>query len=91
MGASEEEWFNDRKIPARFLGHESMNRPLDEAALREIASGMPRGNPRMAIFPGSRTQEVQGNLRFFVDVFTELQGRHHGMTGLIVAASPELA
>ncbi len=87
----EEQWFSERKIPARFIGHESMNRVLDEDSLKELAAGLPRGAPRMAIFPGSRTQEVRANIRLMVEVFTELQGRHHGLTGLIVAASPELA
>jgi lipid-A-disaccharide synthase len=87
----EEEWFNRRKVPARFVGHESMNRPLDEASLREQTGGLPRGAPRIAIFPGSRSQEVRANLRLLNAVFAELQGRHHGMCGVIVAANPDIA
>ena len=29
----EEQWFNDRNIPARFVGHPAMSRPLDEDEL----------------------------------------------------------
>ena len=53
--------------------------------------GLPSGAPRLAIFPGSRTHEVRANTRLLADVYNELQGRHAGMCGVIVAAQPGLA
>lgn len=87
----EEQWFNDRGVPARFIGHPVMNRTIDEAALQSQMHGLPQGTPRVAIFPGSRTQEVCANIRLLVNTYIELQGRHAGMAGLIVAANPEIA
>ncbi|MEE8508230.1 MAG: hypothetical protein V3T07_04135, partial [Myxococcota bacterium] len=86
----EEEWFRRRRIPARFIGHPAMNRELDAEALREQMYGLPQGAPRIAIFPGSRAQEVRANLRLLIGAYTELQGRHGGMGGVIVAANPGL-
>jgi lipid-A-disaccharide synthase len=87
----EEQWFNDRGVPAKFIGHPVMNRPFDQKELADHMHGLPQGAPRVAIFPGSRSQEVRANIRLLVNVYTELQGRHAGMTGVIVAANPELA
>ena len=87
----EEEWFRRRRIPARFIGHPAMNRALDADALRERMHGLPQGAPRIAIFPGSRAQEVRANLRLLLSTYIELQGRHAGMGGIIVAANPGLA
>lgn len=87
----EEQWFNDRNIPAKFIGHPRVNRNIDEATIREKMQGLPTGAPRLAILPGSRPHEVRANIRLLVNVYTELHGRHHGASGVIVAASPELA
>jgi len=87
----EEEWFKARRIPAKFIGHPMINRDLDMNAIRDAASTLPRSAPRLAIFPGSRTQEVKKNLRLLLGVYTELQGRHAGMCGIVAAARPELA
>jgi lipid-A-disaccharide synthase len=87
----EEQWFRERKVPARFIGHPAVNRTIDPAALREQMHGLPQGGPRLGIFPGSRAHEVRANARQLVEVYAELQGRHAGMCGVIVAAKPELA
>jgi lipid-A-disaccharide synthase len=87
----EEQWFNDRKIPAKFIGHPVINRPIDMDELREHMHGLPSGAPRIAIFPGSRIQEAKANTRLLTDVFNELQARHSGTAGVIVAASPAIA
>ncbi len=87
----EQEWFSTRGIPAVFIGHPTINRPIDDAGIRERAGSLPSGSPRIAIFPGSRAQEVSANIRLLVSSFIELQGRHQGMSGLIVAASNDMA
>ncbi|HRQ75421.1 MAG TPA: hypothetical protein PK098_05815 [Phycisphaerales bacterium] len=87
----EEEWFTSRKIPARFIGHPVMNREVDMEAIRDRIHGLPTGSPRVVILPGSRSQEVRANIRLLAEAFTELRARHSGMSGVIVAANPELA
>jgi lipid-A-disaccharide synthase len=87
----EEQWFSERGIPAQFVGHPVMSREIDRDALREAIGGLPAGSPRVAIFPGSRSQEVRANIGTFATVFDELRSRHSAMSGLIVAANPRLA
>ena len=87
----EEQWFRERDIPARFIGHPRMNRKIDKDALKGQIGGLPQGSPRIAIFPGSRAHEVRANMRMLARVFIELHGRHSGAAGLIVAANPEIA
>ncbi len=87
----EEQWFTERGIPARFIGHPRMNRKLDQSELRARMHGLPQGAPRVALFPGSREHEVKANIRLLVSVYADLQGLHAGMGGVIVAARPELA
>jgi len=86
----EEQWFRERGVPARFIGHPAINRTIDLAGLREQMHGLPQGAPRLGIFPGSRGHEVRANVHQLVDVYAELQGRHAGMCGVIVAANPTL-
>ena len=87
----EEQWFQERDVPARFIGHPSLNRKWDETSIQDMARSLPTGTPRMALFPGSRTHEVNANIRLLVTAFTELQGRHQGLTGVIVAASDDIS
>jgi lipid-A-disaccharide synthase len=86
----EEQWFKQRGIPARFIGHPAINRTIDMDDLREQMHGLPQGAPRLGIFPGSRGHEVRANARQLVEVYAELQARHAGMCGVIVAANPDL-
>lgn len=86
----EEQWFGDRLVPARFIGHPAINRPIDPNELKQHTHGLPQGTPRLAMFPGSRPQEVRANLGLMLSVYNELQGRHSGMSGLIVAANEDV-
>lgn len=87
----ERRWFAERKIPARFIGHPILNRPLDDATIARRAAELPRKGPRILLLPGSRSGEVTRNARLLHDAFVELQGRHSGAAGLIVAATPAMA
>jgi lipid-A-disaccharide synthase len=86
----EEQWFRDRDVPARFIGHPVINCSAEDD-LSDKMHGLPSGAPRVVILPGSRSQEVSANIRLLVGAYSELQGRHSGMGGVIVAASPEMA
>jgi lipid-A-disaccharide synthase len=63
----EEEWFRQRGCNATFVGHpffdEVRRYPYDEAFIEEHRG--PPG-PLIVILPGSRTQEVTHNLRWFL-------------------------
>jgi len=87
----EEQWFTERNIPARFIGHPAINRNLDVEDFKKQMHGLPRGAPRLSIFPGSRAHEVKANTNLLVATYAELQARHAGLCGVIVAATPELA
>lgn len=87
----EQTWFRERNVRATFVGHPRMGRELDEADLAERVAALPHGAPRVAMLPGSRAHEVAANVRAMANIFTELKGRHGGMTGIIAAATPELA
>lgn len=87
----EEQWFKDRGVPAKFIGHPRVNNALDAAAVAQDVGGLPAGSPRIAMFPGSRPHEVAANVRLLAATFTELKDRHQGMNGVIFAANPDLA
>jgi len=87
----EEAWFRERGVQAAFIGHPVINRGFDDVALAASARHLPSGSPKVALLPGSRSQELRANLRAMVEAFIELQGRHRGMTGVIVAANENLA
>jgi lipid-A-disaccharide synthase len=63
----EEEWFRNRGCNATFVGHpyfdQLQNESLDNAFIDKIKNG---GGPLIAILPGSRTQEVKHNLKWFL-------------------------
>lgn len=86
----EEPWFVSRGVPAKFIGHPAINRTIDRDSLRDKMHGLPSGAPRLALFPGSRSHEVKANIRLLVNAYTELQSRHAGMAGVVVAANPAL-
>ncbi len=87
----EEQWFTERGVPARFIGHPAINHAVDLDDLHQRMHGLPRGAPRLSIFPGSRAHEVKANTKLLVNVYAELQMRHAGLCGVIVAATPQLA
>jgi len=87
----EEKWFLDRQIPAKFIGHPRVNREIPRVDLEAMKGSLPSGSPRLLLLPGSRTSEVRRNLRLLVRTFTELQDRHRGTVGLIVAANEPIA
>ena len=63
----EEKWFRDRNCNATFVGHpyfdQLQNESLDNAFIEEIKN---KDGPLIAILPGSRTQEVKHNLKWFL-------------------------
>jgi lipid-A-disaccharide synthase len=87
----EPRWLGERGIKGTFVGHPAINRVLDGEELKAKLHGMPGGAPRLALLPGSRSQEVKKNIRLLVKIFQELRHRQMTMSGVIVAASDDIA
>jgi len=86
----EQEWFRSRGVPAAFIGHPVMERRLDIARLDADALQLPSGSPRIAMLPGSRSQELHANLRSLVETFWLLRQMHPGAVCVLVAANDNL-
>lgn len=86
----EQEWFRSRGVPAVFIGHPVMERRLDVARLDAEAVRLPSGAPRIAMLPGSRSQELHANLRSLVGTFTLLRRAHPQAECVLVAANGNL-
>lgn len=85
----EETWFKDRGVPAVFIGHPLFDQELPD--VREKVGGLPHGSPRLALLPGSRVGEVKANFPVMLRTFLDLQARHRGMAGVVVATNDLLA
>ncbi len=83
-------WFAQRGIPATYVGHPRINRPLDEEALAIQAKQLPIGSPRVALLPGSRRSEVRANLPAMIEVMESLGGGHRRTAGVIALANESL-
>ena len=83
----EEEWFRTRGVTAKFVGHPVLHTALDLPQLREQASHLPGGAPRILILPGSRSGEVRRNARLLADAFGLIRGKIASASGLVVASS----
>jgi len=86
----EQEWFRSRGVPAAFIGHPVMERRLDVAQLDADALRLPSGSPRIAMLPGSRSQELHANLRSLMETFALLRQAHPQAVCVLVAANENL-
>lgn len=85
----EEELLRSHGIDATFVGHPLLDRAVtmpDRAAARQ-ALGVPGDAKLLALFPGSRQQEIERHLYDFVRTATLLQGKHPGLQ-VVVATAP---
>ncbi|MCB9846407.1 MAG: hypothetical protein H6811_10535 [Phycisphaeraceae bacterium] len=87
----EENWFRDRDLEARFIGHPLFDAPLDLSALDAAASDLPSGSPRLALLPGSRPGEIAKNFPILLAAFRSLLASHPGASGVVAATTPEVA
>ena len=88
----EETWFRERGCRATFVGHpyfdEVRSRQLDEEFLEVMRS---RRGPLVTILPGSRTQEVTSNLRWFLKAAEGVRSRVRNVRFAIAAFKPHQA
>jgi lipid-A-disaccharide synthase len=72
----EEAWYRERGCNATFVGHpyfdQLRSEQLDRSFLEQLRT--PSG-PLVAILPGSRTQEVKSNLKYFLKAAQIVRGR----------------
>ena len=73
----EADWFNDRGVPAEYVGHPFFDEVAERTLDREVCRRLERCAPRrLAILPGSRNGEVRRNFPMMVDVAARLAEKH---------------
>ena len=82
----EADWFSSRGLPATFVGHPSFSRAIEATP----TPGLPETEHRVAILPGSRSQEIRDNLPLMLEVMDRLRSEME-VSGVIVAADPRAA
>ena len=87
----EEGWFEDRQVPARYIGHPVIAKKIDQAEIAEQLQRFPSGSPRILILPGSRSGEIAANLRHQLKAFDEIRGRFRQAEAIILAANDRIA
>jgi lipid-A-disaccharide synthase len=87
----ERAFYEDRGIPARYVGYpllEDRDRePLDEALAARLREG---GRPVLAVLPGSRRQEIDRNLAPLLRAAGILLGRMPEVRPVLACAGPAL-
>jgi lipid-A-disaccharide synthase len=88
----EETWFRDRGCNATFVGHpffdEVRRQQLDEAFLERFRR---QAGPLVTILPGSRTQEVEQNLKTFLAAAAKVRAEVPGVRLAVAAFKPHQA
>ncbi len=86
----EEELLTKHGIDATFVGHPLLDRAAEympERAAARAQIGLPDDAPVLALFPGSRAQEIARHLDGFVSTAGELERRVQGLR-VIVSVAP---
>jgi len=97
----EEDWFKQRGIAARFIGHPLFDDPLDVDTLRllserarafEPPEGIgPTPSLRLALMPGSRPGELRASFPRLLDAFNRLLKDFPSIAGVIAATNADVA
>lgn len=87
----EEAFFKKRNVPARYIGHMLFDEPLDFPAIDRRTAKLPVGEPRLAIMPGSRPDEIRRNFPMILDIFRMVRVNHPTTLGVIAATSDAVA
>ena len=88
----EEELLRNHGIDATFVGHPLLDRAkeLPDRAAARAALGIAPDDRLLALFPGSRGQEIARHLDPFVATARELQRRHPSLK-VVVSAAPHVS
>jgi lipid-A-disaccharide synthase len=78
-------------VDATFVGHPLLDRALAMPTKAEARArlGLPVGGDVLALFPGSRAQEIRRHLRDFVEVGRELERRRPGLR-VVLSVAPTI-
>ena len=87
----EEEFFRKRYVPARYVGHFLFDHPVDAQALDARAASLGDGEPRIAMMPGSRPEELRRHFPILLDAFRSLAARFPGARGAVAATNERVA
>lgn len=82
----EPEWFNQRSMPATFVGHPLFDNDAHPPATNDLPAA--DGRVKLAILPGSREAEVRKNLPDMLEAVERVHATH-GNVAAIVAAGDE--
>ena len=87
----EEKLLRDHGVDAHFVGHPLLDRASDLPTREEArrALGMPGDRPVLALFPGSRAQEIRRHLHDFVATAHELRRRRSDLH-VVVSVAPSI-
>ena len=85
----EDAFFSELGVRATFVGHPLLDRAqsLPDRATARAQLGLSEEGPVLALFPGSRVQEVDRLLTTFVEAAQQLQSRRPGLQ-VIVSVAP---
>ncbi|HSJ64038.1 MAG TPA: lipid-A-disaccharide synthase [Gemmatimonadaceae bacterium] len=88
----EQAYFAEHGVRATFVGHPLLDRAsaLPERAAAREQLGLPEEGPVLALFPGSRAQEVERLLETFVEAARLLQARRPALR-VIVSVAPGMS
>ena len=87
----EEELLRAHGVDATFVGHPLLDRAMELPGKADArrAIGIPAGGELLALFPGSRAQEIRRHLGDFLAVAGELQRRRPGLR-VVVSVAPAI-
>lgn len=86
----EERFFTRRRVPARFIGHFIFDHPLDVYEVDKRVAKLPPGDPKIAMFPGSRPDELRRNFPLVLGTFRALKAEHPNAAGVVACTTPKV-
>jgi lipid-A-disaccharide synthase len=87
----EEPWYRERGCKATYVGHPFFDQLAAEKLDAEFIRQQKAGGPLVAILPGSRTQEVKSNFRYFLKAAKQVRERVPGVRFAVAAFKPSQA
>jgi lipid-A-disaccharide synthase len=82
-------FFERRRVPARYIGH-FLFAP-EEHAPGQADLNTTRGEPRLALMPGSRPDELERHFPVLLNVFRGVRRSHPGAQAIVAATSEPVA
>jgi lipid-A-disaccharide synthase len=79
----EQQWLAARGVRATFVGHPAFDNA--QPFPPPIPDDLPKGHPRLALLPGSRTGEVTSNWPTMLEAFDRLRRVHPDLRGAVAA------